>query len=73
MWSPPTIILHIFLILSLNCTRSFSSYISLKYLDNLHYFLGIKVKHYSFGILFTQTKYACGLLAKAQMVEPTKN
>ena len=45
---------------------------SLKDLGNLHYFLGLEVKRFPYGIFLSQAKYAHDLLAKAQMLDATK-
>jgi hypothetical protein len=41
---------------------------ALKDLEDLHYFLGIEVKHVSDGILLTQEKYATDLLRRVGML-----
>jgi hypothetical protein len=42
---------------------------TLKDLGNLHYFLGIEVKHLSDGILLSQQKYATDLLRRVGMLD----
>jgi hypothetical protein len=42
---------------------------AIKYLGDLHYFLGLEVKKIPNGLVLTQEKYAHDLLAKANMLE----
>jgi hypothetical protein len=42
--------------------------LALKDLGNLHYFLGIEVKHTSDGLLLTQEKYSSDLLRRIGMM-----
>lgn len=42
---------------------------AIKYLGDLHYFLGIEVKRSSSGLLLTQEKYASDLLSKLGMTK----
>jgi hypothetical protein len=45
---------------------------ALKDLGQLHYFLGIEIKHFNGGITISQTKYAHDLLKRAHMLDASK-
>ncbi|KAI9200487.1 hypothetical protein LWI28_008838 [Acer negundo] len=45
---------------------------ALKDSGQLHYFLGLEVKHFSSGLMISQTKYTHDLLTKAYMLDSSK-
>ncbi|XP_058217447.1 uncharacterized mitochondrial protein AtMg00810-like [Rhododendron vialii] len=47
---------------------SFVHEFAIKDLGQLNYFLGVEVHNTDFGLVLCQSKYACELLTKAQMV-----
>jgi histone deacetylase 1/2 len=49
--------------------KDLNAHFAIKDLGDLHYFLGTKVKRTSGGLLLTQEKYACDILAKVGMPE----
>jgi histone deacetylase 1/2 len=49
--------------------KDLNAHFGIKDLGDLHYFLGIEVKRTSGGLLLTQEKYACDILAKVGMLE----
>jgi hypothetical protein len=53
-------------------TKQLNEKFSLKDLGQLHYFLGIEIKHFCGGITISQTKYAHDLLERAHMLHASK-